>query len=159
MSKRKPQEYRVVEFTVYGEAAPQGSKRHVGNGRMIESSAKVKPWRNVVAMEGMAAMMRQMVEIATPNPPVVRMPSLDGPLRASIVFTLQRPPSAPKHRIWPDRKPDLSKLLRSTEDALVTSGVIADDARIVTFNDLRKVYVGDPDALPMPGARIKVETM
>lgn len=154
--KRKPQEHRVVEFTVYGEPAPQGSKRHVGNGRMIESSAKVKPWRQDVAQAGHNAMYAFITDGVNQ---AMALPPLDGPLMASIVFTLQRPPSAPKHRIWPDRKPDLSKLLRSTEDALVTSGVIADDARIVSFRDLRKVYVGDPDALPMPGAKIKVETM
>ena len=34
--------------------APQGSKRHVGNGRMVESSAKVKPWREAVRQEALA---------------------------------------------------------------------------------------------------------
>jgi crossover junction endodeoxyribonuclease RusA len=34
-----------VAFTVRGLPAPQGSKRHVGGGRMVESSANVKPWR------------------------------------------------------------------------------------------------------------------
>lgn len=156
---RKPTEHRVVEFTVYGEAAPQGSKSfkgmRAGRAVLAESSTKVKPWRRDVADAGMLAMMQGEGS----DYPQTRAPPLDGPLCASIVFTLLRPASAPKYRRWPDRKPDLSKLLRSTEDALVTSGVIADDARIVAFRDLRKVYVGDPDALPMPGARIKVETM
>jgi len=153
---RKPIEHRVVEFTVYGEPAPQGSKKFVGmrggKGVLVENSKAVKPWRRDVADNGMLAMMGG---IEGPY----RSAPLDGPLMASIVFTLQRPASAHKSRRWPDRKPDLSKLLRSTEDALVTAGVIADDARIVCFRDLRKVYVGDPDALPMPGARIKVGTM
>ena len=35
-------------LTVYGVAAPQGSKRHVGNGVMIESSNRVRPWRQDV---------------------------------------------------------------------------------------------------------------
>jgi hypothetical protein len=39
---------KQVCFTVYELPAPQGSKRHVGNGRMIESSTKVKPWRQAV---------------------------------------------------------------------------------------------------------------
>jgi Holliday junction resolvase RusA-like endonuclease len=35
-------------------AAPQGSKRHVGKGVMIESCANVKPWRLLVAQAAMA---------------------------------------------------------------------------------------------------------
>ena len=31
------------------EPAPQGSKRHVGGGRLIEASKRVKPWRQAVA--------------------------------------------------------------------------------------------------------------
>ena len=37
-----------MRITVHGTPAPQGSKRHVGNGVMVESSAKVKPWREAV---------------------------------------------------------------------------------------------------------------
>ena len=33
---------------VPGKPAAQGSKRHVGNGVMIESSKRVKPWRTDV---------------------------------------------------------------------------------------------------------------
>ncbi|QDH92357.1 RusA-like resolvase [Gordonia phage Spooky] len=33
-----------------GIPAPQGSKRHVGNGILIESSKRVGPWRAVVAL-------------------------------------------------------------------------------------------------------------
>jgi crossover junction endodeoxyribonuclease RusA len=58
----------------------------------------------------------------------------------------------------PDRIPDLSKLCRSTEDALTDAGVWADDARVVRYGDLGKVYVSspDPDALDVPGAVIRV---
>src|SRR3546814_14230461 len=38
----------TVTLTVHGSPAPQCSKRHVGRGRMIESSQKVKPWRQDV---------------------------------------------------------------------------------------------------------------
>lgn len=139
-------------FVVYGMPAPQGSKRHVGNGVMIESSAKVKPWRQDVAAAAVAARTSALGV----------MPGLDGPIRARMVFTLPKPKSAPKkRRTWPDKKPDLSKLLRSTEDALTTSGIVADDARIVCYSRLEKVYVGDDDndALPCPGARIELEPM
>lgn len=137
----------MIEFVVYGIPAPMGSKRHVGNGRMIESSKKVKPWREAVkwaAREAMAA-----AGIASP---------IDAPLVASMTFTMPRPKSAPKSRRHADRKPDLSKLIRSTEDALTDAGLIADDARIVMFARAAKVYPGEgADALQSPGARIRLE--
>jgi hypothetical protein len=40
-----------LPFTVYGVPRPQGSKRHVGNGRMVESSPRVAEWRTLVALE------------------------------------------------------------------------------------------------------------
>lgn len=134
----------MITIVVRGLPAPQGSKRHVGNGVMIESSKKVKPWRQDVVAAAVEARNGA--------------PTLDGPLRARIVFTLPKPKSAPKRkRTYADRKPDLSKLLRSTEDALVTAGVIADDARIVEFDRLAKVFPNeDPDALDTPGALIHV---
>jgi crossover junction endodeoxyribonuclease RusA len=40
-----------VIIVVRGIPAPQGSKRHVGGGRMIESSRAVGPWREAVRAE------------------------------------------------------------------------------------------------------------
>jgi Holliday junction resolvase RusA-like endonuclease len=140
----------MIEFTVYGLPAPQGSKRHVGNGRMIESSKKVKPWREAVKWAALLA--REKAGMLGP---------LDGPLLARVVFTVPKPKSAPKtRRTWPDRKPDLSKLLRSTEDALTDAGLIADDARLVEFSRLAKVFpCEDADALDCPGAVIRIEVI
>lgn len=136
----------MIEVVVYGIAAPQGSKRgYVRGGKvaMVESSAKVKPWRDDVRAAALA---------------VHDGPPLDGPLAALMVFTLRKPASAPKRRrTWPDRTPDLSKLARSTEDALTTAGTWADDARVVEYVRLAKVFPGeDPDALDRPGAVIRV---
>lgn len=136
----------MIAFVVYGDPAPQGSKRHVGNGRMIESSKKVAPWRQDVVAAAREAM-------AGPD----GWAALDGPLGMEVTFTLRKPASAPKkRRTLPDRKPDLSKLIRSTEDALVTAGLITDDARIV-FMEARKVFPGEHYmALDSTGARIRV---
>jgi Holliday junction resolvase RusA-like endonuclease len=138
----------LVSVLVRGTPAPQGSKRHVGGGRMIESSAKVRPWRQDVraAAEDVIGPLRPLW---TP---------LDGPLRVSMVFTLRKPLSAPKRtRSYPIRTPDLSKLVRSTEDALTDAGVWVDDARVVEYVRLAKVYPGeDADSLDVPGARIAV---
>lgn len=144
-----------LELTVRGTPAPQGSKRHVGNGVMVESSKKVKPWRDAVRGEAAAATHGQ-----TP---------LDEPVRVSMVFTFLRPashygtgrntgqvrPAAPGA---PQGMPDLSKLVRSTEDALTDAGVWRDDARIVALQ-AAKVYAGEhPDALDSPGAVIRIWT-
>jgi crossover junction endodeoxyribonuclease RusA len=137
---------RQIAFVVHGEPAPQGSKRHVGGGRMIESSRKVAPWRQDVVAAARAAMAHED-----------GWATLDGPLGVEFTFTLRKPASAPKKRItYPDRKPDLSKLVRSTEDALVTAGLIADDARIVAMQ-ARKVFPHEhQQAMSSTGAWIRV---
>lgn len=134
----------MVEITVYGTPGPQGSKRHVGNGVMIESSKKVKPWREAVVYAAREAMAGR--------------PALVGPIVLEMVFTLRKPVSAPKkRRIWASTKPDLSKLARSTEDALTTAGVYEDDARIIEYSRLAKVFpLEDPASLDVPGVRITV---
>lgn len=82
---------------------------------------------------------------------------LDQPLAAVMVFTMPKPVSAPRtRRTWPMRMPDLSKLCRSTEDAL-TKLVWADDARVVEYRRLAKVYpCEDVDALDVTGAVIRI---
>ena len=106
-------------FTVIGDPAPQGSKRHVGNGVMIESSKKVKPWRQAVAVAAVQARAGTM--------------PFDGPVIVDVTFWLKPPASASKKKLslGPCRKPDIDKLLRSTFDALSTAGVWTDDARVV----------------------------
>lgn len=147
----------AVAFMVYGAPGPQGSKRHVGKGVMIESSKKVKPWREAVKQ---AALDLVITQPWTP---------LDGPLVAEFAFTFKRPKSHYRtgrnaHLLrdsappYPAVVPDLSKLIRSTEDALTDAGVWADDARVVAYHQPRKVYAGSRDeyALHAPGAVIRV---
>jgi len=139
-----------MTITVYGTPAPQGSKRHVGNGVMIESSAKVKPWREAVKW---AVLENTRVHL-------LKDLRICGPVAVEMVFTLPKPKSAPKgRRTWPDRKPDLSKLIRSTEDALTEVGVYEDDARIVRCT-ATKVFPGEgEDSLPSPGAVIRIRSI
>lgn len=149
----------ILDIRVYGAPAPQGSKnafrnQHTGKIQQVEASKKVKPWREAVTAAALATG-------AGDRPPY------DGPVIASMVFTFQRPKShyrtgrnahllrdaAPAR---PAGKPDLSKLIRSTEDAL-THVVLKDDSRIVEFGRAAKVWAGeDPDALDRPGAVITV---
>lgn len=137
---------------VYGHPAPQGSKKFVGlaksgRGILVESSKKVRPWRQDV--KGIA------LEVRAGAAPI------DGPVRVRMIFTLPKPKSAPKRRrIWAMRLPDLSKLARSTEDALTEAGIWADDARVVEYERLAKVFPNeDPEALESPGVRITIEPL
>lgn len=41
----------TITFRVEGDPAPKGSKRHVGNGRLIESSKKLPAWMRAVKQE------------------------------------------------------------------------------------------------------------
>jgi len=141
----------TINFVVYGSPAPQGSKKFVGmvngHGMMVESSKRVKPWRQDVKA---AAETQRPVTGA-----------IDGPLSVRMVFTLPKPASSPKRRkTYAMRKPDVSKLARSTEDALVDAGLIADDARIVQYERLAKVFPNeDPESLPSPGVRIEIRVL
>lgn len=134
-----------IVIIAYGQPAPQGSKRHLGNGIMVESSKKVRPWRQDV--KAAAELVRG-----------TRAP-MDCPIVVRMVFTMPKPVSAPKRRrTWPCRTPDLSKLIRSTEDALTDAGIWRDDARVVDYQRAAKVYPGeDPEALDAPGVRIVVQ--
>lgn len=138
----------MIRIVVYGEPAPQGSKRHVGNGRMIESSKKVKPWREDVRAECALAV------ITDAGDPL----RFDGPIRVRLTFTLRKPSSAPKTRItWPCKKPDIDKLARSTLDAMTSSGLIADDARVVELFAAKRFPNEGQDALDRPGCVIEIE--
>jgi len=133
-----------VKIIVYGTPAPQGSKRHVGNGVMVESSKKVKPWRQDVKYAALAARF-------------LRHQSVDNPVLLRVVFTLPKPASAPKRRkTYPSKKPDIDKLLRSTMDGLTEAGVWVDDARVIEVTAL-KVFPNEHDeSLDAPGARITI---
>jgi crossover junction endodeoxyribonuclease RusA len=131
---------RTLVVDVLGDPAPQGSKRFVGNGRMVESSAKLAPWRDNVAWRVRESMTAQ------------GWVCLDAACVVTATFKLARPVSAPKSRLWPDRKPDLDKLARAVLDSLVVAGALSDDARVVRLN-VAKVYA---DALNPVGVRLEV---
>lgn len=159
---RAPLGAPVLTVVAYGTPGPQGSKkgRAVYRGRgaereftgkiaMQESSAKVRPWRERVETAALKALGPAAAALGLP-----RWQALDGPLVAEFAFSLVRGPSVrrPHHTVYPD----LSKLIRSTEDALTTAGVWADDARVVGYHAPRKLYAGDVGALAEPGALIRI---
>ena len=135
-----------VEFTVYGKAAPAGSKRmvpHRTTGKMmiLDDSKRTGPWKKEVR-EVASILMRS-------RPPFL------GPVLLDVVFFEERPkghwgarglkPSAPK---VPCKKPDVTKLIRALEDAL-TGIVWKDDVQVVEQHAYKRY--GSP-----PRAEVKV---
>ena len=115
-------------FWVPGVARPQGSKRHVGRGMMIESSPHLKAWRSVVTIVARAHLNR--IGWSTP----------DGPISVSLTFLLPRP-QRPKNPL-PITPPDIDKLARAALDGLTNAGAYADDKQ-VTELVARKQYAED----------------
>jgi len=157
-----------LTITVYGKPAPQGSKRHVGNGILIESSKALHPWRADVRTTA-----HQHIRCTCPNNCGKLLPGypIEGPVAVRMVFTMIRPRSHYRtgrnsHLLRPDAPtrphtpPDLSKLIRSTEDALTAAGVWRDDARVVEYTRAAKVWAGeDPESLDAPGCRIVIQPL
>lgn len=132
-------------ITVRGATpAPQGSKRHVGGGVMIEQSKRVKPWRQAVA---------QAVLDHGDWPTCY-----DGPVKVTFEFLFTRPAGhygtgrnagklRPSARPHPSVAPDIDKLVRSTLDALTKDvPLIDDDARIVRLRAVKRYTQWEPGA-------------
>lgn len=124
----------AVTFTVSGMVpAPQGSKRALGPGRMIESCKRLKPWRALVTSTA------QSLGVGV----------FSGPISLSLTFLLPRPKchfnksglkaSAPR---WHAVKPDNDKLIRAVCDAL-TGSLIVDDSKVVSVASTKRYTVGD----------------
>lgn len=159
VTRPRPKPVLALEVIVRGDPAPQGSKKgfynhKLGRVMLVEASQRVAPWREAVTAAGIEAR--------------AGAPALDCVVLMEMVFTSTRPKShyrtgrnahllradAPAQ---PTSAPDLSKLARSTEDALKTAGVYRDDALIAEYLRLAKVFAGeDPDALDSPGAVIRI---
>jgi crossover junction endodeoxyribonuclease RusA len=117
-----------MRITVAGIPAPQGSKRHVGGGRMIEMSRAVGPWREAVRAETQRAMAGKA--------PVA------GPVYVTVIFGLPRPKSLPKSQCHPVKRPDVDKLARAVLDGMTAGGAFADDSQVVRLR-AEKRFAGE----------------
>lgn len=142
----------VVE--VFGLPAAQGSKRHVGGGRMIESSRAVGPWREAVKYAARTA----LTEDAAFFP-------ITAAVRVEVEFWFPRP----KHHYRTGQhstelrvnapavhatRPDIDKLLRSTLDGLTEAGVWRDDCLVAVIGSTKSYTDKREDFAP--GASIRV---
>jgi Holliday junction resolvase RusA-like endonuclease len=116
-------------FQVVGvEPAPQGSKRYLGNGRFVESSKKLEPWRQAVA-HAVKEMQKQTNDEMFTEACIV-----------TVDFYLPKPKTV--KRELPTVAPDLDKLQRSLGDSISLpkySQLIEDDSLIVKWIS-RKLY-------------------
>lgn len=139
---------------VYGVPAPQGSKRHVGRGILVESSKKLRPWRDAVRWTTADKTREQ-----------AWTPARGAAYRLDVTFTMARPAShyrtgkhsdelRPAAPAVPVTNPDLDKLLRSTLDGLADGGALVNDSQVVEVVVAKTYPGGHPDALDAPGAVI-----
>ena len=152
----------TLTFAVYGAAAPQGSKKHVGRGIMVESSKRLAPWRDDVKVRAEEA-------ISAWEDCHYRWEPLTGPVGVDIVFRFARPashygtgrnagrlrPSAPA-RPTSKNLGDIEKLVRAVHDALTAAGVWKDDAQVVTLS-ASKWWCDD--LTPRPGVAVMIRDL
>ena len=130
----------MLLFHVAGKPIPQGSKRHVGNGRFIEASKYLPAWRKAVTAKA------QAVAIASD------WQTTDGPVQVHLDFYMPRPKSVPLHvRPFMTKMPDLDKLVRAVCDGLTDAGIWEDDAQVIRLI-ARKDYADNDE----PGVDIQV---
>lgn len=131
----------MIELDIYGEPAPQGSKKVI-RGRLIEASGdKLKRWRKAIAQ---ACSDYQAENI------------LLGPVAVEVAFYLTRPPSVKQtKRPFPIVPPDLDKLSRALLDGIGQSEAIwGDDSQVVMLRAY-KYYADNRD----PGAEVKITAL
>lgn len=139
-----------IQFRVIGLPGSQGSKTQMPNGAMVEGGSaagrqKLKDWRLAVTAAA--------VEWRGDEQWIL----IDEPIRLRILFLFPRPKSHTKKRLgnpWHFSKPDQSKIIRSTEDAI--TGILWRDDALVASHRIDKKY-----CIPgqLPGAIIRIENL
>ena len=116
-----------IDLLVEGVPVPQGSFRHVGNGRIISANPKLNAWRDTIATQIATQTAHRLIET---------------PIRLQLVFTLPRPKSVSKAvRATPTTKPDLDKLTRAVMDAISLERycqVIKDDSLVTDLHAAKR---------------------
>ena len=142
----------MIEIIAFAMPGAQGSKKYVGHSKktgraiLVENSAKVKPWRESVVYAAVEVLEKRGGQ------------GLIGAIGCELIFTLPKPKSAKRDAV-PAKAPDLDKLCRSTFDALTTAGVWEDDSRVVLLHAAKRYPNEGKDALPRPGAVVRVRAL
>jgi crossover junction endodeoxyribonuclease RusA len=112
----------MFSVLILGEPAPQGSKRHVGGGILVDSCKRLPEWRSDVRNGCLDEHGQPKARI-------------EGPVYLSLEFALRRPKSLPKtKKVHHTKRPDMSKLVRAVEDAITSAGIWIDDSYVCASN-------------------------
>ena len=127
MTTREHAEFRVIGV----EPAPQGSKRYVGNGRFIEASKKLEPFRKAIG-QAVQDLYESTGDTST----------FTVPVEVTATFILPKPKTV--KRLWPSVAPDTDKLQRALGDSISLEKycdppLVEDDALIVQWH-AEKIY-------------------
>ena len=130
-------------FSVIGKPVPQGSKRHLGNGVIVDQAEKrLKPWRTDIREAALNARPDDWCR--------------DGAYAVDYRFFFARPkshknskgivkPSAPAHCISRSAG-DLEKIARSVSDSL-TNVVYNDDSQIIQLSATKQYTIEEPHVI------------
>ena len=136
-------------ITIKGiESAPQGSKKHVGRGIMVETCKRLKSWRKEVSLRA-KLIVDEIIE---------------EPVEVEVVFRFKRPlkhylpngmvrQSAPVY-ITNKNKGDIDKHCRALLDSL-TKSAFADDSQVVSLHAVKKYCETESQT----GATIKIRSI
>ena len=136
-------------ITIKGiESAPQGSKKHVGRGIMVETCKRLKSWRKEVSLRAK----------------IIVGEIIEEPVEVEVVFWFKRPlkhylpngmvrQSAPVY-ITNKNKGDLDKHCRALLDSL-TKSAFADDSQVVSLHAVKKYCETESQT----GATIKIRSI
>lgn len=126
----------MITFTAYGIPAPKGSTKAfyrpgMKHAVITHDNARTKPWQ-----EAVVSAARDAVGDGVP---------MEGPVVVRLEFYLPKPKSAPKRVIYPVKKPDLDKLVRTVKDAMTRAGVYRDDSQVVVLHTGKAFAAGPFD--------------
>ena len=127
-----------ISWKTIGEAAPQGSKRYLGRGIMVESSKELPIWREQLINDIIAAANGITFNSGVQVTLIFKFPRLKAHLNSKGDLR----PTAP---VFKTPRPDIDKLCRAVLDAITLSGVIRDDALCFSI-EAQKMYcdIGEP---------------
>lgn len=135
----------MIRFFVPGVPAPGGSKRHIGNGRVIDDSKRNAPWRSLVSVVAMQHYRGEPVTFPVGVRVLFLFPHPKGHFRTGKHAGELRPDAPVFHTI----RPDGTKLWRAAEDAL--TGILWKDDGQVVRQSIEKWYTNGT-----PGMEIEV---
>ncbi len=129
-----------VSFRVVGEPVPQGSKRAVRGGRIIDVRPEdLRTWRDRIAWRATAARSTEVFDTA---------------VSARLIFAIERN-RAHRNDAWCAVTPDVDKLSRAVLDGLCDGGLLRNDSRVALLT-AAKHYV---TAGQSPGVYVEVSPL